>query len=458
MWHTWEKGMRGKMFRVLAAMCASPSSIVSHDGCLSPPFTPGMGWEQGDTLATTMFNIHVDCVLRDVWAHHDGVPLPPPPHTTPAAAPHPPPDRAPFNNLVALMYADDVLGLATTPAALQALITTVRTTLTRWRIKASVSSNADSKTAAMAIAAPVPQASDSLTWGATTLPWVDSYKYLGVHIATDALFDVHIADRLQKGIRAARALHGVTHNRALPLHLRLLALTGAILPTATWGVEIWHRTTATHRKTLDSWQMGIVKSMLHCPPKATHACICEEVGLLPMHKTCDQRMLGYWHRLQRAPPSSLLRCVACAWSSRQDTWLKAATTLLSQYDIDPAAGRLMLKAKFLDHVKDQVAARVRADRDEPADRKIVTAYRAHFAAEAAPTTYRQYFSILRDRARAAELIIQLRILALPLRWLTSKYQGKRQRNSTPTFESQCGPCCHAPVETPCHFLFDCLAY
>jgi len=49
MWHTWEKGIRGKMFRVLAAMCASPSSIVSHDGCLSPPFTPGMGWEQGDT-------------------------------------------------------------------------------------------------------------------------------------------------------------------------------------------------------------------------------------------------------------------------------------------------------------------------------------------------------------------------------------------------------------------------
>jgi len=210
MWHTWEKGIRGKMFRVLAAMCASPSSIVSHDGCLSPPFTPGMGWEQGDTLATTMFNIHVDCVLRDVWAHHDGVPLPPPPHTTPAAAPHPPPDRAPFNNLVALMYADEFLGLATTPEALQALITTVRATLTRWRIKASVSSNADSKTAAMAIAAPVPQASDSLTWGATTLPWVDSYKYLGVHIAADALFDVHIADRLQKGIRAARALHGVT--------------------------------------------------------------------------------------------------------------------------------------------------------------------------------------------------------------------------------------------------------
>jgi hypothetical protein len=49
--------VRGKLFRVLANMTDNPSSIVLHDGCMSAPFHPEMGWEQGDTLATTMFNM-----------------------------------------------------------------------------------------------------------------------------------------------------------------------------------------------------------------------------------------------------------------------------------------------------------------------------------------------------------------------------------------------------------------
>ncbi len=64
LYHLWEKGVRDKLFRVLAQMCDRPTSMVWHDGHLSSPFHPEMGWEQGDTLATTMFNI---CINALCW-------------------------------------------------------------------------------------------------------------------------------------------------------------------------------------------------------------------------------------------------------------------------------------------------------------------------------------------------------------------------------------------------------
>jgi hypothetical protein len=82
-----------------------------------------------------MFNIYVDSVLKEVWGSHQGVPLPIN-DTTSAAM-----------KLVALMYADDMVGLADSHEAMQSLINATRTALTRWRLKASVKSTDGSKTA-----------------------------------------------------------------------------------------------------------------------------------------------------------------------------------------------------------------------------------------------------------------------------------------------------------------------
>ena len=126
LYHLWDKGLTGKMFRVLAQMTDHPSSMVLHKTAFSHPFQPGMGWEQGDTLATTMFNVHIDAVLQHVWAEHPGV------HGPSAMA------TQQNNKLVALMYADDLGGVASSPQELDTLVQSIRTALTKWRLKASV--------------------------------------------------------------------------------------------------------------------------------------------------------------------------------------------------------------------------------------------------------------------------------------------------------------------------------
>jgi hypothetical protein len=96
LWHLWHKGVWGKLFRVLANMIDNTPCQVMHQGTLSCVVEPDLGWEQGDTLATTMFNVFIDSVLQHVWEHHPGVPIP-----SSAAA-----------KLVALMHADDLVGTA----------------------------------------------------------------------------------------------------------------------------------------------------------------------------------------------------------------------------------------------------------------------------------------------------------------------------------------------------------
>jgi hypothetical protein len=44
------------MFRVLAQLLDDTPCKVMHNGAFSRTMHPNMGWEQGDTLATTMFN------------------------------------------------------------------------------------------------------------------------------------------------------------------------------------------------------------------------------------------------------------------------------------------------------------------------------------------------------------------------------------------------------------------
>jgi hypothetical protein len=165
LYHLWQKGITGKMFRVLADMVDSTPAMVMYNGAFSRVMQPDMGWEQGDTLATTMFNVFIDSVLQQVWEEHEGIPVPV--HDGSAAA-----------KLTALLYADDLAGVTATPEAMQRLADCTRAALTKWQLRASVNPTDTSKTAVMKVlggcasarrsAAARPEApAQTYTWGDT---------------------------------------------------------------------------------------------------------------------------------------------------------------------------------------------------------------------------------------------------------------------------------------------------
>jgi len=451
LWHVWHAGIRGRMFRVLAQMCDSPTSVVLHNGCYSTPFHPGMGWEQGDTLATTMFNIHVNAVLTAVWAQQPGVPL----------GSHPTAE-----GLVALMFADDLVGMADSPERMQALINAVHAELTRWRIKASVSSTDASKTAVMVVKPRRAAAAGDVQWhwgpGGVHLPVVRSYRYLGVVLSDDGTWDAHIAARLEKGTNAARALHNVLHNCSLPWEVRKTALTGAVLPVAHYAAAVWSDSTQAARRRLDSWQMGLVAGMVHCPPNASHACLQQELGIQPLHVTCDMQMLTFWHRLRCLPASRLVVKAAAAWTGAANPWAKHVTKLLAEYDIDADATRGLSRDKFKALVRRQAAARVQqlwAARGGA----VLSTYHQQFAGHAgcqqhaAEGRAQSFFVALSHmgRGKAAELCIKLRAQCLQL---GGTYHQRPSETAAAFAERRMCPSCGLHAETMQHFLLECPAY
>lgn len=472
LWHLWRKGVRGKLFRVLAQMTDNTRGVVVHRGALSAAFEPGMGWEQGDTLATTMFNVFVDAVLEEVWAAHPGVPLPAAPvagravpaATAPAAA-----------KLVALMYADDGAALAATPPALQALIDATRAALTRWRLKASVDETDASKTAVMVVpaerrrsrragraAASPAGAQPEWRWGGVRVPRVGEYKYLGAWLAADRSWAGHLRRRQAAAEGAFGAHAGVLRQRRLPLHLRMLTLTSVVQPVLTHAAQVWARPTAAMRGRLDAWQAAHIARMTGCPPTASHACLRQELGVMPLHVVCDCMALRFWHRLGTLPPGRLLRRVADAWSDTP--WWASVARLRLDYGVEGDGVRQLSAAQFAALVAKRAALHVATQwRAAGALRRGVVAarYAAAFGGgllEGGKPAPREYLRWLAGRGRGlpAELLMRLRVECLPLRAMHS--HARPGESAQQRVQRERCPCCSVPAaETVAHFLFECPA-
>jgi hypothetical protein len=88
----------------------------------------------------------------------------------------------------------------------------------------------------------------------------------------------------------------------------------AVVPTAIYGEEAWYRNTKSMRAKLDSWHMGIVTAMMHCAPTTSHACLQQELGLLPLHVLVEKHMLTAYCRIRKLPASRLVKQAAEGWT------------------------------------------------------------------------------------------------------------------------------------------------
>jgi hypothetical protein len=295
-------------------------------------------------------------------------------------------------------------------------------------------------------------------WGDTALPWVSSYKYLGVLFSSTGTFAAHIAAKLEKGAAASHTHRAITHNSRVAFSLRKLALQAVVLPVVLWAAEVWHVPSPARCRQLDSWQMHVVTDMMHCPHTASHACLQNELGILPLHVLCDQRMLAFVYRLHRAPPASLLHCVFCACRAPDHPWYSAVQRLTSAYAVDWDLAQALSPPRFARYLAGCVEARLRALWCPRPPSAAVAAYRAAFQPHLVPPAMAQpYHALLRHRGAAAELLLQLRVHCLPLRSFTARFAASSSTSALSAALQQC-PCCSAPCETVSHFLFDCLGY
>jgi hypothetical protein len=319
--------------------------------------------------------------------------------------------------------------------------------------------------AAAAAGGPLPE----WRWGAVRVPCVSEYKYLGAWLAAGRSWSGHLQRRQGAADKAFWAHAGVLRQRRLPLHLRMLTLTSVVQPVLTHAAQVWARPTRAVRAGLDSWQMAHLAQMMGCPPSTSHACLQQELGVMPLHVTCECMALRFWHRLCVLPPGRLLRRVADAW--RDTPWWAGVTRLLSDYGIDSAGAGQLTGVQFAALVSKRAAVRVaalwggaaaggaqRRARHSVVAARYVAAFGGGLLEGGNKPVAREYLRWLGGQGRGlpAELLLRLRVECMPLRAMHSHTRPRESEHQRVQRE-RC-PCCTAPApETAAHFLFGCAA-
>ncbi len=68
-----------------------------------------------------------------------------------------------------------------------------------------------------------------------------------------------------------------------------------------------------HARGAGGGQVCAVCNSVRPKPTTSHACLQQELGIQPLHITCDEQTLNYWHRLRTLPADRLVAKVAVAW-------------------------------------------------------------------------------------------------------------------------------------------------
>lgn len=380
--------------------------------------------------------------------------------------------------LAALLYADDLVGATATPEAMQRLADETRIALTKWQLHASVNPTDTSKTAILkvlggctsarrnAASRPTPP-THTYKWGDTVIPQVTSYKYLGATINNSNTWEEHFAARMQSGTKAAAANHKVLGQVKLPVHLRKLTLTTVVQPVVTYAAQVWAQPTQTLRKKLDSWQMALATRAFHCHANTSHVCLQQELGLFPLHVTCDTVAIRYWHHLENTPPNRLLHKVHTAWGGKFHPWGQHMQRLLTQYNIDTANPKEVSTHAFKGHVEAKAISYLRQYWGTPPRNQggpVHGRYTADFGLGNLTATRPKMHKYLNDlttaahfeSCKAAELLMHFRLEILPL---NAFHSHSRQRESAETRRRrELCPSCSSHAETPTHFLLECPAY
>jgi hypothetical protein len=258
----WEKGIRGRLLQTLMALYASSASRVAVNGELADPVPIGKGVAQGCTLSCILFDIFVDDLLQDLEAQGFGVPF-----GTGEGS-----DEVP-GKLAALMFADDFVGLESSPERLQVLIECTERWCSRWGLEANVL-----KCAIVVFHGDAADKEHNWTWGDVQVPVVSSYTYLGVEFSENCRWDVHTRALVNKGLKAVGTYSRLLRAQCLSVAAKRTILLTAIRPVLDYASGVWQVSEKDCEK-LEVVQLKAAKAILQCAGTTPSIAVRGDLGL-----------------------------------------------------------------------------------------------------------------------------------------------------------------------------------
>jgi hypothetical protein len=317
-----EKGVKGKMWRVLLDMFGKARSCVRVGGELSNMFDLMVGVGQGDPLSTLLFDVFIDDLLVELHTLRSGSGVKLSSDANMAT--------------VATTYADDVACVSHEAHGLQTSIDHVAGWLNKWRMQPNVN-----KSAVMVYhpkqgeAASVPIEARMHTWNLNghILTQVESYKYLGVWFTEDGSWDLHTSKALSKMRSALGYWKPLLSCQRLSVNARAMMIQTLVYSAGLYGCEVW-ATTRAMRDSFDVVAKDAIRAVMGlrwC--ETTSDALFMDMGLLAPSLVMDASKQCYLRHLEKLS---------------EDRWCKTALTC--RFEGVRAPGRPRAGANWLGEV------------------------------------------------------------------------------------------------------------
>jgi hypothetical protein len=207
-----------------------------------------------------------------------------------------------------LMYADDIVLVATCASDLQLMLDKLDEYCNRWRLCVNVK-----KTEVMIFqshACKQPRTGFTFTFNGRPLSVVDSFKYLGIVFKWDGSLDMAM-DRV---VASARKAFFMFTRRCSSFMLGPSMCSNLyqtfIFSILSYGAELWGVACKTRFTKLEQLQLLVGRSILGVPVKTSSAGVLGELGWKSVRCRALMRAVSYWKHICRLPDSRLVSAAA----------------------------------------------------------------------------------------------------------------------------------------------------
>lgn len=333
----WKYGVGGNFFGVLQDMYSGSSARIKLLGKLSDRIEVLIGTEQGHPMSPELFKIY----LFDLTHKLDSTPGASVPCISGRCVSH-------------LLWADDLVLLASDGKSLQALLDSLEQFCTEWGLTVNIS-----KTAVMVFnpASRVLNESQTFTYDGVRIPSAKTYCYLGVVFSLNGSFKVNANYLRQKAIRSIMGLKRAVDFSSLPPDVLMKLFDLLITPIAAYCHQVWlplttwtrlNRATTPDLKTLSAdplerLHLTFMKIALGVGKRTSNCMVWGDAGRLPLAFALKKSVLRYFSRVCKlsseypSEESDATPLLVLAFRDQQDydlDWYKSIVAFINTHNED----------------------------------------------------------------------------------------------------------------------------
>ena len=274
--------INGKIYKAIKSMYTNTIGAIKLNGLQTDWFDCISGVRQGDVLSTTLFNVYINDLAKEIKSLNFGIPVE-------------------GYNLSILLYADDIVLLSETEDDLQCMLDKLHEWCIKWNMKVN-----ETKTNVVHFRLKNQLKTNYVFHlGETILDVNEKYKYLGIVLNEFADFGICsevLADSAGRALGAVVAKTRYLKDMGFNTY-NVLYNTG-VLPVLEYASEIWGY---KHYKCTDSIQERAIRYFLGLHRFTPIPALRGEVGWISTQCRRWINMVRFWNRLVEMPENRLTR-------------------------------------------------------------------------------------------------------------------------------------------------------